>query len=52
MLKIVRLHKIGHDDLEISSVGEKVFIKTGLGLDCQVVDLTRSEWDEVVETLK
>ena len=52
MLKIVRIYKPNHSDLEITSVGEKIFIKTGVGLDCKVVDLTRSEWDEIVETLK
>jgi len=52
MLKIVRTHKMGHDHLEVSSVGEKVFIKTGLGLDSMLIELTRGEWDEIVETLK
>ena len=50
--KVVKIYRTNHNDLEITSVGEKVFIKTGVGLDSKVVGLKRIEWDTIVETLK
>jgi len=52
MLKIVRTHKMGHDHLEVASLDENVAIKIGTGVDAKIVDLNRSEWDEIVETLR
>ena len=50
--KVVRIYRTDHNDLEITSVGEKIFIKTGVGFDSKIIDLKRVEWDTIVETLK